>query len=586
MKKRFSGVLFAVLAVVLIFAQMPCFGAPVSVSEAKKLADEQPVTLTAKAVTYASADFFYIEEDSRCMGIRVDKPAHGLTVGMKANIIGNMITDENNRERYILADTAVHNGDGIIKPIGMKNSALGGVAWNVVGTGGQREATGTSGLNNIGLLVKIWGKYQQVDATTFTVDDGAKLYIKCTVPSGTFLNSGWQYVMVTGISSLYMFNSSIYPPNLLVRDIDVLSPVEAVSVPGTPTGSTTPTLNVSETYTTSGSTCTQGHTVEYSFNWGDGTSSPWSTSTSSSHVWSALGTKTVAVNARCQVHTSVTAASAGLSVNVVDNTYTGEMIYIPAGSFLMGNSGVGNDASYSNSSELPQHSVSLSAYYIGKYEVTRGEYRAFMNAGGYSTQSYWSADGWSWKVNNSRTEPSCWANSQDWGTGTFTQTDSHPVVGVSYYEAEAYCNWAGGRLPTEAEWEKAARWTGSSPNVYPWGNTWDQEKCNNYYDTNPAGGGQYRYQTAPVGSYPSGASPYGCQDMAGNVWEWVQDWYKSYPGSSSPFDYTNSYRVLRGGSWSSDGYGGYGSQCASRSSGTTPYYDWDDYGFRIARSAP
>ena len=260
-----------------------------------------------------------------------------------------------------------------------------------------------------------------------------------------------------------------------------------------------------------------------------------------------------------------------------------EIIYIPAGSFLMGNSGVGNDATYSKSSELPQHSVTLSGYYIGKYLVTRGEYAKFISAGGYSNSAYWSSAGWSWKVSNSRTEPYYWAASQNWGSGTFTQTDNHPVVGVSYYECEAYCNWAGGRLPTEAEWEKAARWTGSHANVYPWGDTWDQEKCNNYYDSNPAGGGYVKYQTSPVGSYPSGASPYGCQDMAGNVWEWCADWYKSYPGSSSPFDYTNSFRVLRGGGWDSPGSGV--TRCACRSCGN-PYDYWRNYGFRLSRSAP
>ena len=587
MKKRLSGVLFTVLAIVLIFTQMPCFGA-ISVSDAKKLVDDQPVTLTTKTITYAAADFFYIEEDSRCMGIRVDMPAHGLAVGMKADVTGAIMTDDTNRERYILATSAVQNGVGVIKPLAMKNGAIGGTDWQVLGAGGQQGASDSKGLNNIGLLVKIWGKYQQVDATTFTVDDGAGLFVRCTVPSGTFLNSGWQYVMVTGISSLYMFNSSTYPPNLLVRDIDVLSPVEAVSVPGTPSGSVSPVMNVSNTYSASVSTNNYGHPVEYSFNWGDGTSSPWSTTTTTSHgssiitashSWSASGTKTVTVNARCQVHTSVTATSAGLQVYVVDPSPTpGEMVNIPAGSFLMGNSGIGSDAAYGYSDEFPQHSVTLSGYYIGKYLVTRGEYRAFINAGGYNNQSYWSTAGWSWK--GSSTQPSYWVASQNWGTGTFTQTDNHPVVGVSYYECEAYCKWAGGRLPTEAEWEKAARWTGSNPNVYPWGNIWDQEKCNNYYDSNPAGGGYQKSQTSPIGSYQSGASPYGCQDMAGNVWEWVQDWYISYPGSSSPFDYTNSFRVLRGGSWDYSGSSNF--RCAYRDLYFPGDFD-SDIGFRLVR---
>lgn len=296
-------------------------------------------------------------------------------------------------------------------------------------------------------------------------------------------------------------------------------------------------------------------------------------------VWDAKPDYPTAVWSSCKARIRADDSSGGV--------YPGQMVYIPAGSFLMGNNG---SEPYSYSNEFPQHSVYLSGYWIGKYEVTRGEYRAFMNAGGYSNSAYWSSAGWSWK--GSRTQPSYWAAQQDWyGGQPFTQTDNHPVVGVSYYEAEAFCNWAGGHLPTEAQWEKAARWTGSYPRVYPWGNTWDQERCNNWYDTNPAGGGQYRYQTAPVGSYPSGVSPYGCHDMAGNVWEWCRDWYGSSYYSQTPTGgwsnpqgpSSGSSRVLRGGSWVS--YGGYvvsSYRCAYRY-GSGPYGIWSSFGFRVAR---
>jgi len=581
MRKVFASVAL----VVLLCCSFAALADGPTIPDAKRLANDQSVTLTAKTVTYASPDFFYIEEDSRCMGIRVDKTAHGLAVGMKADVTGAMKTNIN-RERYILASTAVQtappNDSGTIIPVSMNNNALGGGDWSVSGTGGQRGITGSDAVNNIGLLVKTWGRFQMIDATTFALDSGEGLDIRCTVPAGTFLNAGWEYAVVTGVSSIYKFNSVIYPPSLLVSDIQVLQPVEVVSVPGTPSGNTSPAVNVSETYATSGSACNQGHQVEYRFNWGDGMTSTWSTSTSASHAWSALGTKTVTVTARCQVHTSISATSAGLQVNVTDS---GEMISIPAGDFQMGNNG---SEPYSYCSELPQHWVNLSGYSIGKYEVTRGEYQQFMSAGGYSNSAYWSSAGWSWRLTASssypsvgppRTQPSYWAAQQDWGTGTFTQTDNHPVVGVSYYEAEAFCAWAGGHLPTEAQWEKAARWTGSYPNVYPWGNTWDAEKCNNYYDHNSAGGGYQKYQTAPVGSYPGGASPYGCQDMAGNVWEWVQDWYVTYPGSTCPADYTGSSRVLRGGSWS---YDDYYYRCAYRNH-YNPYNYNLYYGFRLAR---
>lgn len=253
-----------------------------------------------------------------------------------------------------------------------------------------------------------------------------------------------------------------------------------------------------------------------------------------------------------------------------------EMVHIPSGSFLMGNTG---NEDWTELDELPQHSVNLTDYYICKHEVTRGQYNQFILDDGYSNQSLWSASGWSWKVTNSKTQPLYWEASQDWGTGTFTQTDNHPVVGVSYYEAEAFCNWAGGQLPTEQEWEKAARWNGSSPRQYPWGDIWDAEKCNNYFDSNSAGGGYQKRQTSIVGSYTSGVSHYGCEDMAGNVAEWCKDWYVSYPGSSTPFDYTNTYRVLRGGSWNYVGYN-YGYRCSFRIF-EQPQNSLNTNGFRI-----
>lgn len=271
------------------------------------------------------------------------------------------------------------------------------------------------------------------------------------------------------------------------------------------------------------------------------------------------------------------------------------MIYIPAGSFLMGNNG---SEPYSYSHELPQHSVYLSGYWIGKYEVTRGEYAQFIAAGGYTNQSYWSSDGWNWRLtawsNNPsagppRIQPNYWGAVQNFGSGSFTQTDDHPVVGITYYEAEAYCNWAGGHLPTEAQWERAARWTGSYPNVYPWGNTWDAEKCNNYYDHNEAGGGYWKYQTAPVGSYPTGVSPCGCMDVAGNVSEWCMDWYLSDYYSQTPAGgwidplgpASGGYRMMRGGGWNSDNNA---MRCASRgNAGPVHSMGRDDFGFRLAR---
>jgi iron(II)-dependent oxidoreductase len=252
-----------------------------------------------------------------------------------------------------------------------------------------------------------------------------------------------------------------------------------------------------------------------------------------------------------------------------DNTsnYPGEMITVSAGNFLMG-----SDNEKLNNS--PRHSVYLPTYKIGKYEVTRGECRNFIKAGGYQNKKYWSEDGWKWKEEEKRTEPKFWAAEQDWGSGKFTQTEKYPAVGMSCYEAEAYCKWAGVRLPTEAEWEKAARWDDKKQhsNIYPWGDIYNQENE------------VYKSLTYPVGSCPQDKSSYGCMDMAGNVSEWCADWIKSYPGSTQPFDYTNSQHVLRGWAGHVGKGGGRYYRCANRSCGIMDLPSAiPSSGFRIAR---
>jgi formylglycine-generating enzyme required for sulfatase activity len=293
----------------------------------------------------------------------------------------------------------------------------------------------------------------------------------------------------------------------------------------------------------------------------------------------------------------------------------GEMIVIPAGWFLMGNNG---QKPASSENELPQHWMELPAYEIGKYEVTRGEYRRFIEAGGYEDRRHWSEEGWKWKERNElvfaglngkfdrvarpdpgekRRAPERWTAEQEWmghglGHPRFTQTERHPVVGVTYYEAEAYAKWAGGRLPTEAEWEKAARWDEKEQRAYvwPWGDVWDPEKCNNPDDHHPAGGGYRVNQSAPVGSYPAGASPYGCLDMVGNSWEWVASPSKSYPGNPAPYNHGDAYRLVKGGCWddtpSSSGRCSYRTWYLPLSSSGTGPGDSDYIGFRVARSVP
>ena len=195
------------------------------------------------------------------------------------------------------------------------------------------------------------------------------------------------------------------------------------------------------------------------------------------------------------------------------------------------------------------------AYWIDKYPVTNEKYRAFIVADGYGNRAYWSEDGWKWKTENNIAGPGYW-NDPTWNHA------DHPVVGVSYYEAEAYAKWVGKRLPTEWEWEKAAR--GEDGREYPWGNGFDKGKCNS--------GETGVKHTTPVTQYPSGVSPYGCYDMAGNVWEWCADWYDEKGGR----------RVLRGGSWNMTAGGlrvsyrdGYGADFRKKS-----------IGFRLAQDIP
>ena len=272
----------------------------------------------------------------------------------------------------------------------------------------------------------------------------------------------------------------------------------------------------------------------------------------------------------------LTVAAANL---VSSTTVPCEMIWIPAGSFQMGNDG---SEAYSSPDERPLHAVYLSGFWIGKYEITRAQYRPFVNRG-YSNASYWSADGLAWLAIG-YTQPWYWDAVANWSypPGPFTQTDAHPVVGMTYYEAEAFCRWAGGHLPSEAQWEKAARWTGNHANVYPWGDTWDEQKCNSWTDTAFDG-----WQTAPIGSYPSNISPYGCRDMAGNVWEWCADWYDSgyysrppAGGWTDPINATPyACHICRGGSFGSTAEG---NRCSHRW-GTSPETHHCALGIRLAR---
>ena len=181
------------------------------------------------------------------------------------------------------------------------------------------------------------------------------------------------------------------------------------------------------------------------------------------------------------------------------------MVLVPEGPFLMG---VADNDFLAEDHEKPERQVYLSAYWLDVFPVTNARFGRFLAAGGYENSSWWSEEGWAWRCQNEITQPLQWEK-KGW------DGSDQPVAGVSWYEANAYARWAGRRLPTDAEWEKAAR--GADGRRYPWGNDWPTSKLANF--------SMFVGRTTPVGLYPDGKSPYGCFDMAGNVNNWVLDWY-------------------------------------------------------------
>ena len=226
------------------------------------------------------------------------------------------------------------------------------------------------------------------------------------------------------------------------------------------------------------------------------------------------------------------------------------MVLVPAGAFIMGtHKGVGD--------ETPQHTVKLPACYMDACEVTNAEYQAFVKATGHRAPAPVEGED----------------QLGDWKAGAVVPgRERLPVGYVDWSDAAAYAAWAGKRLPTEEEWEKAAR--GSDGREYPWRGPWDATKCNFVTDG-----------PTEVGSFPQGVSPCGCLDMAGNVWEWTASYYERYPGNKQQgnADYGHKYRVLRGGSWADHCM--YGVRCYARSYGD-PANRLPGVGLRCALSAP
>ncbi|WP_243726143.1 ergothioneine biosynthesis protein EgtB [Actinomadura rubrisoli] len=225
-------------------------------------------------------------------------------------------------------------------------------------------------------------------------------------------------------------------------------------------------------------------------------------------------------------------------------------VLIEAGPFQMGTS----DDPWAYDNERPVHLVDLPAYYIDAEPVSNAAYLAFMEAGGYDDPRWWDPAGWEWRTAGGKRAPAFWSREGgQWLRRRFGRTEpvppGEPVQHVCWYEADAYARWVGKRLPTEAEWEKAARWDPDAERSrrYPWGDAYEEGRANL---------GQRTLRPSGTGSYASGASAYGVRRLIGDVWEWTSSDFHGYPGFR-PFPYREysevffgpDYKVLRGGSW-------------------------------------
>ncbi len=258
-------------------------------------------------------------------------------------------------------------------------------------------------------------------------------------------------------------------------------------------------------------------------------------------------------------------------------------VEVPGGPFPMGTS----TQAWALDNERPAHEVDVPAFWIDTVPVSNAAYRAFVEAGGYDDQRLWSEAGWRWRCEGGKRAPAFWfREGGQWLRRRFARVEelpaAEPVQHVCFHEAEAYARWVGRRLPTEAEWEKAASWDAATGTKrrYPWGDEAPDDAHANL--------GQTRFRPAPAGSFPEGAAPCGALQMVGDVWEWTSTVFSGYPGFRSfPYReysevfFDDGYRVLRGGCWATDPQ-------AVR----TTFRNWDHpirrqifSGFRTARDA-
>ena len=225
---------------------------------------------------------------------------------------------------------------------------------------------------------------------------------------------------------------------------------------------------------------------------------------------------------------------------------------VPAGSFIMGT----DDRTLAYDNERPAHEVMLPRFRIDLCPTTNGQFLRFMDDAGYRRRDLWSPEGWRWAVESGTGHPAQWSRASDgtWWERAFGRLVplalDQPVIHVCWYEADAYARWAGKRLPTEAEWEKAAAWDLETDTArrYPWGDVAPAPELANL--------DQRTFSPAAVGAYPGGVSYFGCHQLLGDVWEWTASDFAPYPGFAafpypeySELFFGRGFKVLRGGSW-------------------------------------
>jgi iron(II)-dependent oxidoreductase len=229
-----------------------------------------------------------------------------------------------------------------------------------------------------------------------------------------------------------------------------------------------------------------------------------------------------------------------------------EEVRIDGGSFILG----ATDEPWAYDNELVPHEVEVRSFFIDRAPVTNVAFARFVDDGGYASQKSWSTAGWDWLQAEGASAPLHWQRADGgWERVRFGHVEpvppDEPVQHVSYHEAEAFASWAGKRLPTEAEWERAATWDERrGKSRFPWGREFMGYEANL---------GHTRFSPTPAGSYAGGQSSSGCVQLTGDVWEWTSSYFQPYPGflsypyaEASEIFFGEEYRVLRGGSWATD----------------------------------